>query len=151
MCENEQMVMHANQEIPKIQFNFINNLNPITDLAFYNITNIGNKRRYGDGKEASMIRDEIGDFDLNSSEAMELIKKNFGGSLRITELKGIINAIRDHLSKKNIYLPKLTRNANRSFQLCVKYVQDHIEWIKPLIPYVKLLDNDGNAIPVNDF
>lgn len=104
------------------------------------------KKKYGSGKEASMIRDEMGDFDPLNSDAMKLLKENFGDSLRTNELKGIINSLRSYLVIKGIELPKLTRNANRSFLLCVKYVNDHYEILKDLIPFVKLCDDNGNNI-----
>lgn len=129
--------------LPQIQVELYDNL-----MSNNNASMTKEKRRYGDGKEANMIRDELGDFDLISSEAMKLIKDNFGESLRINELKGIINAIREHLSKKGITLPKLSRNANRSFQLCVKYVQDNLEFMKDVIPLITLYDQEGEPIPV---
>lgn len=115
----------------------------------YNLVNSKNNQRkgkFGEGKEAIMIREEIGDFNINSSDAMKLIKEYFGDSLRISEIKGIINATRDYLSQKNINLPKLTRNENRNFQLCIKYIQNNIEIFKKIIPFIQLGDNQGRII-----
>lgn len=115
----------------------------------YNLVNSKNNQRkgkFGEGKEAIMIREEIGDFNINSSDAMKLIKEYFGDSLRIFEIKGIINATRDYLSQKNINLPKLTRNENRNFQLCIKYIQNNIEIFKKIIPFIQLGDNQGRII-----
>lgn len=109
------------------------------------------KKKYGEGKEAAMIRDEMGNFDPMTSNAMRLIKAYYGNSLRLSELKGIINAIREYLYQKDIFLPKLSRNANRNYQLCIKYIQDHFEVMKDIFPFVKLHDNQGNIIPVHDF
>lgn len=109
------------------------------------------KKKYGEGKEAAMIRGEMGNFDPMSSDAMQLLKIYYGNSLRLSEIKGIINAIRDYLYLKGIFLPKLSRNANRNYQLCVKYVQDHFEIMKEIIPFVRLHDGQGNYIPVHEF
>lgn len=111
-----------------------------------NSKNSQRKGKFGEGKEAIMIREEIGDFNINSSDAMKLIKEYFGDSLRISEIKGIINATRDYLSQKNINLPKLTRNENRNFQLCIKYIQNNIEIFKKIIPFIQLGDNQGRII-----
>lgn len=119
------------------------------DYKMYNLVNSKNnqkKGKFGEGKEAIMIREEIGDFNINSSDAMKLIKEYFGDSLRISEIKGIINATRDYLSQKNINLPKLTRNENRNFQLCIKYIQNNIEIFKKIIPFIQLGDNQGRII-----
>ncbi|KAK8866238.1 hypothetical protein M9Y10_009197 [Tritrichomonas musculus] len=119
------------------------------DYKMYNLVNSKNNQRkgkFGEGKEAIMIREEIGDFNINSSDAMKLIKEYFGDSLRISEIKGIINATRDYLSQKNINLPKLTRNENRNFQLCIKYIQNNIEIFKKIIPFIQLGDNQGRII-----
>lgn len=148
MAELDHLVFNSTSLLPQIQLDLIDNIISINNAPNINCTN-NKKRSYGNGKEAIMIRGDIGDFDLVSSEAMKLIKRNFGESLRLTELKGIINAVREHLSKKGIYLPRLSRNANRSFQLCVKYVQDNLEWMRDILPYVKLCDNEGTPISVN--
>lgn len=109
------------------------------------------KKKYGEGKEAAMIRDEMGNFDPMTSDAMRLIKAYYGNSLRLSELKGIINAIREYLFQKDIFLPKLSRNANRNYQLCIKYIQDHFEVMRDIFPFVRLHDNLGNIIPVHEF
>lgn len=122
------------------------------DISNSNIQKINNcKKKYGEGKEAAMIRDEMGGFDPMSSEAMQFLKINFGNSLRLSELKGIINAVREYFSSKGVFLPKLSRNANRNYQLCVKYVQDNFELMKRIIPYVRLCDGQGNIIPIHEF
>lgn len=109
------------------------------------------KKKYGEGKEAAMIRDEMGDFDPMSSKAMQTIKAYYGNSLRLSEIKGIINAIRDYLYQKGIFLPKLSRNANRNYQLCIKYIEDHFDIMSEIIPFVNLYDNQGNNIPLHEF
>lgn len=108
--------------------------------------NNSDSKKYGAGKEATMVRDEIGDFDITSSKAMTILKTKFGNSLRTTELKGIIYSITDYLEQKKVYLPKLTRNAKRSFLLLVKYVDDNFEIFKDILPHVTLCDEDGKNI-----
>ena len=78
---------------------------------------ISTNKKYGFGKEAQLVREEIGNFDISSCQAMKLLKIQFGDSLRTSEIKGIINAVSIYLESKNIYLPKLSRNAKRSFLL----------------------------------
>ncbi|KAK8858239.1 hypothetical protein M9Y10_013340 [Tritrichomonas musculus] len=146
MSMNNAVLIQPNPIIPDISINSINDISSLIHLSNFEF-----KSNYGKGKEAHMIRNEIGDFDLMKSDAMKLLRQYYGYSLRITELKGLINAVRDYMGRKGVNMPKLSRNANRSFQLCVKYIQDNIEVMQKIIPFVKLGDSQCNAIPLSEY
>ncbi|OHT14367.1 hypothetical protein TRFO_15288 [Tritrichomonas foetus] len=107
--------------------------------------------KYGHGKEAMTIRDELKGFNPSTSQAMMLVKQNFGTSVRLSEIKALLNSIIEHLKPKKIYLPKLTRNENRSYPLCIKYIQDHIEILEPYLKMAKFCTERKTVIPVHDF
>jgi hypothetical protein len=106
---------------------------------------------YGHGQEAMMMRKELGDFDYLRSAAYSAIVAQFGSTLRLMELKGIICAIQVWWKLKHgTELPKLSRNTKRSFPLMVKYVNDHYNEITPVLPHVSVRNANNQQIPLLD-
>lgn len=105
------------------------------------------KRKYGTGVEAKAIEEELGDFDVNNSRAYKEVVKNYGSSVRMNELLGIINSLDTYFQIKGMQtLPKLTRNEKRSFQLLIKYVDRNFEIIQPLLGHVHLCNSKFEPI-----
>jgi hypothetical protein len=106
---------------------------------------------YGFGYEARAVHDEIGAFDWYNSPAYHAIKQHFGETLRLKELKGLINAATFYLKEKQgKRLPDLSRNAKRNFPLLIKYVQANYEFIVPVLPKLSLCDSDRRPLPLLD-
>ena len=108
------------------------------------------KEIYGQGNEAKMIREELGNFDVYESEAYKRIIKQFGRSIRFSELLGIINTIKIYLENKtNKVLPPIKRNEKRSFPLLIKYIQQNNELIFPYLQYISLCNSSFQKIPLD--
>jgi hypothetical protein len=106
---------------------------------------------YGHGHEAMVMKEELGDFDYLRSAAYGAIVAQFGITLRLMELKGIIYAIQMWWKLRHgTELPKLSRNTKRSFALLVKYVNDHYNEITPVFPHVSIRNADNQQIPLLD-
>jgi hypothetical protein len=98
---------------------------------------------YGEGSEAQAIREEIGDFDFGSSIALHEMFRLFGPHLRLMELKGIVLAVREFIKLKYaIELPRLTRNAKRSYPLLIKYIEANYNQMMPIMSTVSLCDKN---------
>lgn len=108
------------------------------------------KEKYGKGNEAKAIKEALGGFDVYSSRAYKEIIKNYGKSLRLSELLGVINSLDIYLQIKGMKtLPKLTRNDKRSFQLLIKYVETNFDIIQPWLGHVHLCDSNFKRIPTD--
>lgn len=108
------------------------------------------KEIYGKGNEAKVIRDEIGDFNINESIAYKTIIKYFGRSVRLSEVLGILNSIQIYLQiKTKTTLPLISRNEKRSFQLLMKYIERNSELIFPFFQYISLCDSSFQIIPLD--
>jgi hypothetical protein len=107
--------------------------------------------RYGFGQEARAVHEEIGDFDWHNSLAYCAIKRYFGETLRLKELKGLIYAAALYLKEKQgKRLPDLSRNTKRNFPLLIKYVQANYEFIVPVLPKLSLCNADKQPLPLLD-
>jgi hypothetical protein len=94
---------------------------------------------------------DLEDFGLEASPAYQAIQATFGTSLRLRELKGIVNVVRIWWKVKDrTYLPELSRNQQRSVLLLVKYIDNHYHKIVPLFRHMALLDKERQAIPFLD-
>lgn len=108
------------------------------------------KEVYGKGNEAKSIKDELGDFNVYQSDAYIKVVKQFGHSIRFSELLGIINSIQIFLQmKENKTLPHVSRNEKRSFQLLIKYIETNKELIFPYLPYISLCNSSFQKIPLD--
>ncbi|MDR1032003.1 MAG: hypothetical protein LBL30_02675 [Holosporales bacterium] len=106
---------------------------------------------YGQGIEAEGVRRELGDFDYQSSRAQQAIIKHFGSTVRLKELKAIVESIRYYLGKKyGIALPKPSRNAKRNMPLLVKYIDEHYDHVVTIFSHISLCDKDKRRIPLLD-
>lgn len=105
---------------------------------------------YGKGPEANNIKEKLGDFDVYHSRAYETVINNFGRSVRLNELLGIINSIRQYAFLKNHQgIPALNRDEKRSFSLLIKYIETNYDLIVPYFPFVKLCDSNGKPIELD--
>jgi hypothetical protein len=107
------------------------------------------KAKYGHGREAETIRKDLDGFDRDQSPASNAVRAAFGSTLRLRELRGIVDTIRAWWQVNDgTYLPPLSRNAKRSFLLTLKYIDEHYDQIVPRFPHVILCDDDGQRIPL---
>lgn len=108
------------------------------------------KNIYGKGPEANNIKEKLGNFDAYHSRAYETVINNFGRSVRLNELLGIIASIRQYAFIKNhqgIQAPN--RDEKRSFLLLIKYIETNYDLIVPYFSLVKLRDKDGKPISLD--
>lgn len=138
--------MNAPFILPLININ--ENKEKVQEEKNHKIGHEKNKKiEYGKGVEARAIKEEIGDFEIDKSEAYKKIISQFGRSIRFNELLGIINSIRIFLKiKHDIVLPETTRNEKRNFQLLIKFIERNNELIFPYLPYVSLCDSSFQKI-----
>lgn len=124
---------------------------PICSSSNINCDSLDKNRKemYGHGSEAKNISEKLGNFQIDNSFAYHFIKTKFGRSLRFNELIGIVKSIQAYCSQKGIVLPPITRNEKRSFQLLIKYVDDHFEILRPILEKVTLCDESFNPIPLD--
>jgi hypothetical protein len=108
-------------------------------------------RAYGFGIEAKSVRAEIGNFDWYSSRAYSAVRRQFGETLRLKELKALIHAAVFYIKqKRGVDLPHMSRNTKRSFPLLVKYIQTNYDIIIPVLPKMVLCDAQKQPIPLLD-
>jgi hypothetical protein len=111
----------------------------------------GSHSAYGEGNEAKSVRDEIGDFDHEASQAYHAVHKCFGSTIRLKELRGIILTAVLYVKRRNgIELPKFSRNTNRSLPLMIKYIQCHAAELLPVFPMMTLMDEGRRPMPLID-
>jgi hypothetical protein len=109
------------------------------------------KPQYGTGWEAQAVHAEIGTFDYRNSAACAAILEYFGPSVRLRELKGIVFLAPDFLrAQQNVVLPKVPRNAKRNFPLLVRFVDQHLDVLRPVIAHIRLLDDQRVPIKLLD-
>jgi hypothetical protein len=106
---------------------------------------------YGHGYEAQVIHNELNGFDFQSCPAWRAVTDYFGTNIRLRELKGIVFTLLFHLQhQSHTILPALSRNEKRSLGLLVRYINTHYPVLVPLFPFVKLCDENHDAIPFLD-
>jgi hypothetical protein len=135
--------------VPVLSFPVIH----LEDLDAELLPFMGQQRKvpYGHGHEAMAMREELGDFDYMRSAAYAAIVAQFGSTLRLMELKGIICAIQMWWKLRHgTELPKLSRNTKRSLALLVKYIDDHYNEITPLFPHITIRNAMNQQIPLLD-
>jgi hypothetical protein len=109
------------------------------------------QKQYGSGWEAKTVHEELGDFAYSKSPAYGLVTECFGSTLRLKELKGIVYFAKDFLeTHTGIKLPKISRNAKRSFPLLVKYIQANLDVMRPVLVRIEILDENRLSIPLLD-
>jgi hypothetical protein len=92
---------------------------------------------YGHGSEAKSVQRDLEDVELGTSPAHQAMQTTFGKTVRVRELKGILNVARAWWQVKDgTYLPQPSRNQKRSFPLLAKYIDDHYDKIVPLLPHM---------------
>ncbi|MBR1779492.1 MAG: hypothetical protein IJ758_03210 [Clostridia bacterium] len=119
---------------------------PIGEVRMIVQPQVNRVRTYGTGYEATAVKKELNGFNYKNSSAYGIITQCFGTTLRLKELRGIIFSVQEHLKSKGILLPLLSRNAKRSFPLLVKYIEDNLDQIGPILPKVILYDKDEQPL-----
>lgn len=113
-------------------------------------TNQNRKEIYGKGNEAKIIKEKLGDFDVCKSNAYKNVISHFGRSVRLSELLAVLGSIDILLQiKRNISLPKITRDEKRSFPLLIKYIERNSELVLPHLPYISLCDSHFRKISLD--
>lgn len=109
------------------------------------------KCSYGQGVDALSMHKEIGTFNPVNSAAYITLIHYFGTTIKLRELKGIIMSLVTHLEKRhNIKLMPMSRNTKRSYTLLIKYFQDNIHFLAPLLPLIRLYNSNGDAVEFHD-
>ncbi len=153
--------------VPGIEINSLdnNNNNPLSFLSMPAFTAVNafatpfnnapylqksKKAIYGKGKEANNVKEKLGDFDFYHSKAYETVINNFGRSVRLCELLGIIDSIRQYAFIKSCQtIPVSNRDEKRSFPLLIKYIETNYDLIVPYFHFVKLCDSNGKPIALD--
>ncbi|OHT08015.1 hypothetical protein TRFO_23639 [Tritrichomonas foetus] len=150
ICQNTHFIISFSKMMPPLVFRTLNY--DFVENKELEIPQEAEKKRiprceiYGKGSEARLIKEQLNGFEARTSEAYKIIVRLFGGSVRITELLGVLNSIRFLLTSRGQVLPPISRNERRSFSLLIKYVQTHLEQLKPLLECTTLCDTHFNDI-----
>jgi hypothetical protein len=108
-------------------------------------------RPYGGGSEARAVKEELGDFDPETSAALRVVREYFGSTIRLKELNGIVLSAKYYMKRRhNVELPNLSRNTKRSFALLIKYIETNYAQIVPVFPRLTLLDENKHPLPLID-
>jgi hypothetical protein len=127
------------------------NLRQSCDPPYTGRTQRSRSTHYGDGFEAQAVRKEIGNFQYETSRGFQAVQQNFGSTIRLLELKGIVMSAIHYVKRRHrTVLPKLSRNAKRSFPLMIKYINTHYEVITPTFRFMTLLDENHRPLPLLD-
>jgi hypothetical protein len=105
------------------------------------------RRKYrqirGQGREALVVAQTLGDFDFQECLAWKEISKAFGDRLKITHVRSLAIAV--HLLFPD-HVPKLTRTESRRFSLIIKWFNEHWTFIGQVIRYFSLTDDAFHKI-----
>jgi hypothetical protein len=72
---------------------------------------------------------------------MIAVRREFGSSIHLRELKGILYVIQDYIRDRDGHpLPPLSRNSKRSFPLLIKYIEEHFDIVAPIFCRITLLN-----------
>jgi hypothetical protein len=105
------------------------------------------KCRYRKGTEAQAIKEEIGNFQFETSRGYFLITRLFTDKILVSELRNLLEAARIVLRRRRqIDLPPLSRNAKRSKPLLVKYVDTYVNELTPMLSEMVLENSDHEPI-----
>jgi hypothetical protein len=58
-------------------------------------------RSHGERSEVKAIKEELGDFDQETSTALRAVRKYFGSTIRLKELNGITLSAKYHLKRRH--------------------------------------------------
>ena len=92
--------------------------------------------------EARVIKNELGNYDYTKSFVLPIIRAQFSKGITHKELNSIAEIL-----KQIVQLPPLTRHEKRSYPLLIRWFEKNWNTIRPIIPYITLLDS--NFIPIN--
>jgi hypothetical protein len=93
------------------------------------------------GKEARHIRERVKSFCAKESEAWKMIVGRFGSGIRHRELCSLAIS----LSSRYGVTP-ISRDEKRNADVTVKWFQDNIDVIRPILTHFQLLDDDEQPI-----
>jgi hypothetical protein len=81
------------------------------------------------------------DFDYQSSEAWRALTQHFSSGIRHKELISIAFLITEWF-----HVPKIPRDARRSYPMLVKWFQDNWATIQPILPLINIRDDENCVI-----
>lgn len=98
------------------------------------------RTKRGEGEESQKVKKRIANFDVENCRAIKLLKEAYGKGIVHQEVKSLAHVICD---VSNL---KLDRDEKRDSKLLIKWFDDNIEVIEPLIKNLSLLDENNQAI-----
>jgi hypothetical protein len=108
-------------------------------------------KHFGSSWVEQTIPAELGDFDYSTSVAYNQIRTLFGSTIRLCELKYVVYFVSQFLERDaGVKLPRLSKNAKRSFPLLVKYIQTNFGLMLPVLAKIQILDENCREIRLLD-
>jgi hypothetical protein len=98
-------------------------------------------RRSRSGKESRHIAQMLKGFDYTTCEAWSGLTQHFSSGIRHRELISIAFLITEWF-----HVPKIPRDARRSYPMLVKWFQDHWTTIQPMLPLISIRDDENCLI-----
>jgi hypothetical protein len=87
--------------------------------------------------EKERIMKSLGSFNPHQSHAWKEIQKRFGSGIVHKQLISLVRVLIGYFR-----VPKIGRNEKRSFQLLIKWFEEHWEQIEPLLSNIALLTDE---------
>jgi hypothetical protein len=101
----------------------------------------GSRRTLQKGKEGRHIAVLLRGFDFQRSPAWKAITNNFSSGIRHRELCSVAILIAAKFG-----VPRVPRDAHRSYPVLIKWFEDNWEAVEPVLPFVCLRDEDDKVI-----
>ena len=96
---------------------------------------------HGFGPEALLVANELGDFNYLTTYQWSILQAYFSSGIRFREMLSIGKILQQTLN-----LPKLNRANYRSYPALIKWFCQNWTAIAPILPYIKLVDDDYHPI-----
>jgi hypothetical protein len=92
-------------------------------------------------KEGQHIAQVLQNFNYETSDAWAFLTHHFSSGVRHRELNSIAL-----ITSKTFNIPRVTRDAQRSYPMLIKWFQDNWGAIEPILPLVSLRDENDRPI-----
>lgn len=112
----------------------------LSDKSKNNSLNTEYSRRSANELERKRVNSRLNGFSLKDSFAWQEICKRFGPNLNQSELLSLAEIIGQEAGIK------VDREAKRRKEVLIKWYEENLEVVLKMLPYVKLVDSDGNAL-----
>jgi hypothetical protein len=93
------------------------------------------------GRQGRRVAGILKTFDYSTSKAWMALTNQFGSGVRHREFRSVAVVI-----SKEFGVPRPPRDAQRSYPVLIKWFQDNLDAIEPILPFVGLLDDDEKLI-----